>query len=110
MTRMPDGPRIHDGAVIDPVGCPRKRTDCTPLARVASPVFESYMCCGETHNAPVPTDTFRLCVHSSHPSGVDVLVNLDERDVIDTASVLLGGLSSVAQVKAGRSDSPSPPE
>ena len=41
----------------------------------------------------VPTDRFRLCIKSTHKTGVDLIVNLDERDVIDTASVLLGALS-----------------
>ena len=60
------------------------------------------MCCGETSEAErvVPEDRFRLCVKSTHKHGVDVLVNLDMRDVIDTASVLLGALSSDAQFNA----------
>jgi len=53
------------------------------------------MCCGETAEAQrtVLTDRFRLCILSTHKTGVDLMVNLDERDVIDTASVLLGALS-----------------
>ena len=100
MSRAVDGQRIHDGMVTHPSGCPRKRGDCSPLARVASPNYESFMCCGETHSAPVPTDVLRLCILSTHSTGVNVLVNLDERDATDVASVLLGGLSSFAQDKA----------
>jgi hypothetical protein len=96
--------RIHDGAVTPPAGCPRQRTDCTPLARVSSPQFESFMCCGETASAPVPTDRLRLCVRSTHKHGVDVLVNFDERDATDTAYVLLGGLSAFAQDLAAAAD------
>ena len=99
-TRKADGQRIHDGAVTHPAGCPRKRTDCSPLARVASPEYESFMCCGETDAAPVPTDRLRLCILSTHATGVNVLVNLDERDATDVAAVLLGGMSSMAQAKA----------
>lgn len=99
--RRRDGPSIHDGQMDHPHGCPRKRGDCWPLARVASPDFESYMCCGETNGAPVPTDRLRLCIKSSHDrSPVDQLVNLDDRDVTDICSVLLAGLSSHAQAKA----------
>jgi len=98
--RVRDGAAIHDGMVTHPGGCPRHRTDCAPLARVASPDFESFMCCGETASAPVPTDRLRLCIRSTHKHGVDVLVNLDPRDATDTATVLLGGLSSLAQEAA----------
>lgn len=56
------------------------------------------MCCGETTNAPVPTDRLRLCIKSTHEHGVDVLVNVDERDAVHTASVLLGGLSALGSV------------
>lgn len=70
------------------------------MARTASPNFESFMCCGETDAAPVPTDRLRLCILSTHATGVDVMVNLDERDAIDTAYVLFAGMSSLAQAKA----------
>ncbi len=100
--------RIHDGEINHVGGCPRKRTDCEAMARVSSPNFESYMCCGETDAAPVPTDRLRLCIVSTHSTGVDVMVNLDERDAIDTAFVLLGGMSSLAQLRA--SPTPATPE
>ncbi len=88
-------PRIFDGVVVCPKGCPRKLFDCLPSSRVASPEYESFMCCGETaeDSRSVPTDRFRLCILSTHKTGVDLMVNLDERDVIDTAAVLLGALS-----------------
>lgn len=102
MARSASGPTMHDGAVYPPAGCPRGRTDCSPLSRVASPRHESFMCCGETAAAPVPTDRLRLCVRSTHSTGVDVLMNFDERDATDTAYVLLGGLSVFAQDRANR--------
>lgn len=84
---------------MDPVGCPRGRIDCRPLARYASPGYESFMCCGETKGAPVETDRCRLCIKSTHEQGpVDLMVNLDERDVVHTASVLLSGLSALGSV------------
>lgn len=96
-----EGTMIHDGEVTHPGGCPRGRKDCGALARVASPGYASFMCCGETDAAPVPTDRLRLCILSTHDRGpVDLMVNLDDRDAIDTASVLLAGLSSHAQVTA----------
>jgi hypothetical protein len=100
--RTARGPMIHDGAVYPPAGCPRARSDCSPLSRVSSPNYESFMCCGETDAAPVPTDRLRLCVLSTHSTGVDVMVNFDERDATDTAYVLLGGLSVFAQDAAMR--------
>ena len=89
------GKRIFDGVIQCPSVCPRKLSDCKPLSRVSSPEYESFMCCGETDEdgRTVPTDRFRLCILSTHRTGVDLTVNLDERDVIDTASVLLGALS-----------------
>ena len=90
----------RDGEVRHPSGCPRGLTNCVPLARVSSPAFESFTCCGETNAAPVPTDILRLCILSTHDTGVDVSVYLDRRDATDTATVLLGALSSLAQESA----------
>jgi hypothetical protein len=94
--------RERDGVVDDagsrhvPHGCPRGRDDCQPLSRCASVGMGSYMCCGQTDSAPVPTDILRLCIKSTHDRGpVDVLVNIDKRDATDTAWVLLGGLASL---------------
>lgn len=97
--RTKDGPALHDGAIYDPVRCPRGLSGCAPLARYASPDFVSFMCCGETSDAPVPTDRLRLCIKSTHDTGVDLLVNLDERDAVHTSAVLLGGLSALGSVK-----------
>lgn len=94
-----DGPTLHDGAIYDPTRCPRGMTDCAPLARYASPGFDSYMCCGETSGAPVPTDRLRLCIKSTHATGVDLLVNFDERDAVHTVSVLTAGLSALGSVQ-----------
>jgi hypothetical protein len=98
-TRTLDGVALQDGAIHDPKGCPRGRTDCFPLARYASPNFESFMCCGETQAAPVPTDRLRLCAKSTHAHGIDVLVNFDERDAVHTATVLMAGLSALGAAK-----------
>lgn len=101
-TRTFDGPTIHDGTIYGPSRvCPRGRSDCAPLSRCASPQFQSFMCCGETDAAPVPSDRLRLCVKSTHDNGpVDIMVNFDERDATDTAYVLLGGLSAFATDRA----------
>jgi hypothetical protein len=96
--RIRDGGTFHDGEIIDPTGCPRNRSDCSALARYASPGFESFMCCGETKAAPVPTDRLRFCIKSTHATGVDILVNLDERDAVHSASVILAGLSALGSV------------
>lgn len=98
-TREKDGPALHDGAIYDPVGCPRGLTECAPLSRIASPGFTSFMCCGETAAAPVPTDRLRLCIKSTHDTGVDIQVNLDERDVVHASSVLMGGLAALGSVQ-----------
>ena len=93
---------VHDGLITHPVGCPKGANDCEPLSRVASPGYESFMCCGETHpeGRSVPADLFRLCIGSTHKTGVNMVVNFDERDAIDTASVLLAALSSNANLVA----------
>jgi hypothetical protein len=103
--RERDGAAVHNHGIVDPVGCPRGCRDCAPLARYASPKFESFMCCGETSSAPVPTDRLRLCIKSTHATGVDLLVNLDERDTVHTASVLLAGLSALGSVAIHASQS-----
>jgi hypothetical protein len=101
VSRQTKGTMVHDGVVPWISGCPRGFNDCTAVARKASPGFESYMCCGETATSPVPTDVLRLCIKSSHDrKPVDLLVNLDRRDAIDVACVLLGGMSMLAQADA----------
>lgn len=105
--RVRDGRSLNDGGIYDPHGCPRGLDhQCSPLSRIASPAFASFMCCGETHAAPVPTDRLRLCIKSTHDrSPVDVLVNLDERDTVHTASVLMGGLASLGSVRIDATNS-----
>ncbi len=103
MSRKQEAPTLHDGEIVAPQGkCPKGMVDCWALSRVASEDYESFMCCGETtpESRSVPTDIFRLCIRSDHETGVDLMVNLDERDVIDTSSVLLGALSSNTNLKA----------
>lgn len=100
-----DGKAIHDGEIHDPVGCPRG-LNCQPLARYASVGYESFMCCGETTTAPVVTDRLRLCIKSTHDHGVDVLVNLDERDAVHTAAALMAGLASLGSVRITATASP----
>jgi hypothetical protein len=106
--RLRDGKAIQDGCIIDPKGCPRGLGDCFPLARYSSPAFESFVCCGETHAAPMPSDRLRLCQKSTHAHGVDILVNLDERDVVHTATVLMAGLSALGSVKITAEDGTEP--
>lgn len=104
--RVADGETLHDGGIYDPTGCPRGLdSQCTPMSRIASPGFGSFMCCGQTHSAPVPTDRLRLCIKSTHKTGVDLLVNLDERDTVHTAAVLMGGLAALGSVKITATDS-----
>ena len=98
--RTPEHPAIWDGEAPFLPSCPRGRSDCWAMARHASPNFESYMCCGETHSAPIPTDVLRLCIVSTHETGVDVLVNLDKRDAVEVATVLLTGMAHLAQADA----------
>jgi hypothetical protein len=97
--REREGRTLHDGAIHDPKGCPRGRSDCHPLSRIASPDYESFMCCGETASAPVASDRIRFCQKSTHAHGVDLMVNFDERDAVHTASVLLSALSALGSVQ-----------
>lgn len=102
--RLRDGPVVQDGAIHDAKGCPRGRTDCWPLARYSSANFESFICCGETKSAPVPSDRLRVCEKSTHAHGIDRMVNYDERDVVHTASVILAGLSALGAAKITAED------
>lgn len=98
---------VHHGEMTATVGCPRGRTDCSPLSRAASDNYASFFCCGETDAAPVPTDRLRLCVKSTHDnSPVDVMVHFDERDATDAAFVVLGGLSALVTEKVSRDQEP----
>lgn len=95
--------KIHDGNFNTPAGCPRGLLHvCTPLSRIASADGKSFICCGETAAAAVPTDRIRLCLKSEFVmrGAVDVMMDLDERDATDTAYVLLGALSAFAQERA----------
>jgi hypothetical protein len=105
--RTHEGVTLHDGGIYDPSGCPRGLGDqCQPLSRIASPSFASFMCCGQTGSAPVPTDRLRFCVKSTHDCGpVDVLVNFDERDTVHACSVLMGGLAALGSVSITATDS-----
>lgn len=110
--REREGVTLHDGGIFDPSGCPKGLgAQCQPLSRIASRGYESFMCCGETNAAPVPTDRLRLCIRSTHATGVDVMVNFDERDAVHTSSVLLGGLAALGSVAFVASNVPNlPPE
>jgi hypothetical protein len=59
----------------------------------------------------VPEDRFRFCVRSSHDqSPVDVLVNLDRRDVADALYVLAGAVSVSALDEVVASNSTEAPD
>lgn len=81
-----------------PEKCLRDRTDCRPLAQVASDSGNSFICCGcnDETNRVWPEDRFRMCwVNES----VDEMTDWDERDLKDTISVMAQALSADENMK-----------
>ena len=84
---------------IVPDKCLRNRKDCKPCAQIESDCKTSFVCCGMVPKKKrvVPQDKFRLCWKNSN---VDEMGDYDQRDVIDTISVLSQALSIDANMNA----------
>ena len=84
-----------------PERCLRDRSDCQPLAQIQSDDGPpSFICCGYNDGTTrtEPGDRFRLCWKSKH---IDELSDWDQRDLTDTASIILQALSIDGQVDLG---------
>lgn len=76
-----------------PEKCLRCRTDCEPLAQIESDDGVSFICVGHNDGTDraEPGDQFTLCWKNGE---VDERGHWDDRDLIDTASVILQALSA----------------
>lgn len=86
-------------AIELPDTCLRGYEDCEPLAQIASDCGTSFICCGENDGSTrqVEQDRFRVCWKNED---IDEESDWDERDLINTISVLSGALSVDANRKA----------
>ena len=80
--------------------CPRARTDCTPKSGIQSDCGGSFICCGlnRPEDRTVAQDIYTVCWKNDV---IDERSHWDERDIIDTISVLSTALSIEANKKAG---------
>ncbi len=83
-----------------PETCLRDRDDCEPLSQIASDDDASFICMGriDKHARELDQDCYRLCWKNDE---VDEMGDWDARDLIDTASVILQGLSVEANRSSG---------
>ena len=76
-----------------PVKCLRDREDCESYSQIESNCGKSFICVGK-HNgdmARLPQDIFTVCWKNEE---IDEMSNWDQRDIIDTISVLSQALSA----------------
>lgn len=75
---------------FEPRHCPRGRGDCQALSQIIAPEHVSFVCCGEHNGEGVAyaQDRYRFCHKTPDPHGVDILIDVDERDVAHMAAVL----------------------
>jgi len=106
-TILSDGEPVGHLGIMMPGFCPRECTDCTPLASLIT-VWDDdkskrqYTCVGENDgtNRVVPGDELRHCFKNDE---IDQKQDWDQRDVVDTVSVLMQGLSLHTNKKLNQS-------
>lgn len=79
--------------------CLRCRTDCTPVANVASDEeAKSFVCVGfnRKEDRAIPQDRFTLCWKNK---AVDERGHWDKRDLLDTMSVIAQALSTDENIR-----------
>ena len=76
-----------------PEKCLRDLGDCLPYSQIQSDNEKSFICMGkhDGKSCDVSSDIFRVCWKNSD---FDELSYWDEKDVVDTASVLIQGMSA----------------
>jgi hypothetical protein len=81
-----------------PDKCLRDRSDCEPLAQIASDNGKSFICCGlnDQETRSYPHDEFRHCWKNQV---IDERTDWDRRDITDTISVLAQALSIKANME-----------
>ena len=81
-----------------PEKCLRGRDDCVPYSQIEADDKKSFICmgCNGGKMSDVKTDIFTFCWKNEQ---FDERSCVDERDIIDTASVMMQGLSVHANLK-----------
>ena len=84
-----------------PEKCLRDYSNCNPLSQIESNDKGSFVCMGENDgsNRVVPQDKFTLCWKNE---AFDECSHWDKRDLTDTASVILQGLSVIENMEANK--------
>ncbi len=85
-----------------PAKCLRNCDDCQPLAQIE--VEGSFICIGlnDPETRKQDQDIFRHCFKNE---AIDERTDWDERDIIDTVSVLMQGLSAKKNMDLNEGDS-----
>lgn len=98
-----DPPDEYEGIWV-PIYCPRNRADCKSLSQIITTGHASFICCGEHNNGLIPQDRYRVCFKNPV---IDDMTDYDERDITQTASVLIGAAAYIAEARqAGNELSP----
>lgn len=76
-----------------PEKCLRNRDDCQPLGQIESDCGQSFICCGRNDGSDrsLAQDRFTLCWKNDE---IDDRSHWDERDLLDTISVIAQALSA----------------
>lgn len=77
-----------------PDACLRHRDDCQPLAQIEADDESSFVCCGRSERSD---DPYRICWSTA---SMEEIGDYDERDLIDTMSVVAKALSVEANRRA----------
>lgn len=82
-----------------PEKCLREGVDCVPFAQIVSDDRTSFICCGMSYpdDRSRLKDPFRHCFKND---SIDTMHDNDERDLVDTISVLVQALSVHHNFKA----------
>jgi len=79
-------------ALALPARCPRNSKVCQPLSQIIDDEGEGFICCGHNDRTArvLEQDNYRFCWKNQD---IDEMSDWDERDIIDTVSVLIQAVS-----------------
>ena len=85
--------------IVLPDSCPKGLCDCSPLAQIVSDDGVSFICSGHNDgtNRVINADRFRVCFKNDQ---IDDMTDFDDRDMIDTISVMSQALSADANMSS----------
>ena len=89
---------IEKGIISVASHCPRGRGDCSALSHIISSDGQSFVCFGRNDGTTRchEQDKYRYCCVA--PSGIDEIQDVDRRDAMHQATVILTGLSIAEEI------------